>query len=171
MRINVHFDGECDEFDVEPSPATVFLLKQMISQRSGIPVEDQNLFEYPEDLDNGPGLRMLADNHRFLYADTIKAHLTFVLTLGRASSWTYFYLHFTRNNQPEIRKLSSHRFDTIADIKRKISALHGLQVHSFQLSLDPIVNSVLADNLSTYNSGIQNGSTLYCVGNAPQLSQ
>ena len=93
MRVTVYLDGALIEFDVNIFPVTVLRLKKFICEGSGIPVEDQNLFEYPEDLDNGPGLRMLADNHRFLYADTIKAHLTFVLTLGRASSWTYFYFY------------------------------------------------------------------------------
>ena len=167
MQVSINLDGEAITFNVQNLPSDVLQIKQEISRRSGIPVEDQNLFDYPEAPDQGPGLRLCADNHIFSHVAMMNAQVSFVLTLGNVSSWVYFYvLCPCADGQRAVLKCKCHRLQTIANLKGQISAfVQGSGLNSFQLSHSIYGKPVLKDDWNMFHSGIQNGSSLHCVWN------
>ena len=147
--------------NVNNLPASVLHVKQMISDQTGIPVRDQNLYEYPEYADQGPGLRLYADNH--IFNETMRdVEINFVLTLGKVSSWTYFYLSFHINlGSMALVKCWSHRLSTVADLKRRFPDLTGLPAYNYDLSFNSRKYDRFDEKWNIYQCGVQNGSNLY----------
>ena len=65
MQFQIHLDGKEQVFETNNKQVTVFELKQLISHQTGIPVRYQNMFDYREIPNSGPGLHLFADNHMF----------------------------------------------------------------------------------------------------------
>ena len=165
MRININLEGEFIRFDVQNFPVSILSIKNEISRLSGIPHGEQNLFDYPEVPDQGPGLRLYEDNHVFQQATMTNARVNFVLTFGKVSAWTYFYVEYLRaDDQPAVVKFNCHKFTKIAQLKGQICrALQKSELNPFQLYHDLNGSPALDDDSNIYHSGIQNGSSIYVV--------
>ena len=171
MQVVIDSDGEQHAFGVEHFPVNVLEIKQEICRRSGIPVHDQNLFEYPDAPDQGPGLRLYADHH--VFSDATVARVSFVLAIGKVPSWAYFYVSYPcADGQQVVAKFSCHRFTTVAQLKGRISAqLQGhMQADKFLLTHDARIPG-LADDVNVFHAGVQNGTQLCCVYNGPPLKE
>ena len=162
MQVFVHFDGELLSLNVDNLPTKVLDVKGIIDHQTGIPVRDQSLFDYPQSPDQGPGLRLLADNHIF-YPNMLNKEVQLVLTHGRVCSVVYFYVRYLIpvNSPKKVVKFSAHRFATIGDLKVRIAGKTGLQANSIQLYHNP--SYPLDNNLNIYECGVQNGSSLFCA--------
>ena len=165
MLLLINFDGAQIQLDIQNFPVLARTIKNEILQLIGIPAEEQNLFDYPEDPDQGPGLRLYEDNHVFQQATMTNARVNFVLTLGKVSAWTYFYVEYLRaDDQTAVVKFNCHKFTKIAQLKRQIRrALQKSELNPFQLYHDLNGSLALDDDSNIYHSGIQNGSSIYVV--------
>ena len=162
MQVSINFDDKARRLVVNNLPVNILDVKEMIDQHTGIPARDQKLFDYPQLPDQGPGLRLLADNHIF-YPNMLNKEVQLVLTHGRVCSVVYFYVRYLIpvNSPKKVVKFSAHRFATIGDLKVRIAGKTGLQANSIQLYLNP--SYPLDNNLNIYECGVQNGSSLFCA--------
>ena len=170
MQATICLDGIEQEFEIKNQRPTVLNLKQLILQQTGIQCSQQNLYDYPEIPNPGPGLRLLADDHVF---DEKTKKVSLVLTLGEVWSWAYFYYHYQRpDSQKTVHKITAHRFSTVAEVKLIISMIEtGLQVADIKLS-HKANGAPLNENLCIFLCGVRNGSNLHVsVGNVPPLSK
>ena len=169
MQAIICLDGIEQVFEIKNQRATVLTLKLLILQQTDIRCSQQNLYDYPKIPNSGPGLRLLANDHVF-DEHTKEVHL--VLTLGEVYSWAYFYYHYPRpDGRKTVRKISAHRFATVAIVKYYISIETGWQVADIKLS-HKANGPPFNDNLSIFLYGVRNGSNLHVsVGNVPPLSK
>ena len=156
MQVHIFSDGRQIGFNLN-LPATVLTVKKWFSKLIGISEQHLNLFAYPETPDQGPGLRLLADNHTF-GTNMQNAHVSFVVTIGKESSWTCFYVNHQHNGQLFPLRFQFHRLETIGAVKELFADSVGVQANSFQLSLDG--KTPLREDLNIFHSGVQNGSVL-----------
>ena len=170
MQAIICLDGVEQVFEIKNQRPTVLALKQLILQQTDIPCSQQNLYDYPEIPNPGPGLRLLANDHVF---DDKTKEVSLVLTLGVISSWAYYYYHYPRpDGRKTVHKIRTHRFATVEVVKLYISMIEtGSQVADIKLSLKAN-GPPLKENLSIFLCGVRNGSNLHVsVGNVPPLSK
>ena len=160
MQVVVHLESRKFIFKDIIVPITVLQIKQRLFQCFDVPVRHQRLLYYPDEPQQGPGLRLCKDYDRFVQG-TQKTKL--VLALGEVSIWAHFYVYLPSDSDEKRRvsKVNANRFNSIADVKQCIIDGQGLQVNG--LSKQAQNGNLLNENTNLFQCKVENGTILCCV--------
>ena len=154
VQVRISSEGGEQTFNVD-IPFTGEKIKELIRDRTNIPEESQFLFDYPKI----PDAEFELIGNRVFDSDT-PHH--FVLTMGEASQWAYFYIILPpyANGTRVYQKMNCHKFATVKDLMNRIASFNKLCTCEYWLYKDQ--ESKLADiNQNLFQAAVVNGSKLY----------
>ena len=154
VQVRISSEGGEQTFNVD-IPFTGEKIKELIRDRTNIPEESQFLFDYPKI----PDAEFELIGNRVFDSDTPQH---FVLTMGEASQWAYFYIILPpyANGTRVYQKMNCHKFATVKDLMNRIASFNKLGTCEYWLYKDQEIK--LADiNQNLFQAAVVNGSKLY----------